>query len=614
MSNPSTVGIAPGDGLIARFGAVVVYLADETPSTDRILGAIEAVADARHPGAAIAQRLAAVVFGGNSEPPPFGVVAPTADGTVILLRGQVTAEIQGAEGTRRLSGARAFTWVDEIIREPVRRITVGADDAFPVHELPRTDLRAGIVPGGGFALHIAARRAGRSAATRGRATGPSPSPGTTPEPPQTAPAGFEALLDPTAKSQLTSKNNRTDAAPTPTTHQPTGFARPAESSVRSAAPHAPTAQAGRAAQPTGSPRSTGISQPPAAPDGPTEKAGPADSAKPTGSGAPRQSSVRPAAPDESTAKAGPTDSAQPTGSARSTGAPRQTSAPHGPTAKAGPADSAQPTGSARSTGAPRQTSAPDGPTEKAESADSAQPAGSAGISRRSSAQSGAPTGKTGPGASAESPVAERAVASAKGRTAESDGSGEVAAPQDVSTQAMSAAERADSGGSRAGTPLRPEPIALHKIPPLQGQRPRPLRPVGGAGNPESPVPVAGALILENGAAYPLDRAYVVGRSPTIDEAVRAATATPITVPRDRHVSRVHAYVSVDRGKVYVRDAATPAGTFIAAPGDDDWTRVGTAPIELPPGWSLRIGQRIITYRTENHPKHPTEATSKGRRS
>ncbi|WP_433726350.1 FHA domain-containing protein [Nocardia sp. CA-129566] len=582
MSNPSTVGIAPGNGLIARFGAVVVYLAGETPSTDRILGAIEAVADARHPGAAIAQRLAAVVFGGNSEPPPFGVVAPTADGTVILLRGQVTAEIQGAEGTRRLSGARAFTWVDEIIREPVRRITVGADDAFPVHELPRTDLRAGIVPGGGFALHIAARRAGRSAATQGRATGPSPSSGTTPEPPQTAPAGFEALLAPTAKSQLTPESSRTDAA-TPTTHQPTGFARPAESSVRVAAPHEPTAKAGRAAQPTGSARSTGIPQPSSMPDGPTEKAGPADSAKPTGSGIPRQSSVRPAAPDE-------------------------------PTAKATPAGSVQPTGSARSTGVPRQTSAPDRPTEKAGSADAAQPAGSAGISRRSSAQSGAPTGKTGPGASAESPVAERTAASAKGRRAQSDGSGEVAAPQDVSTQAMSAAERADSGGSQAGTSLRPEPIALHKIPPLQGQRPRPLRPVGGAGNPESPAPVAGALILEDGAAYPLDRAYVVGRSPTIDEAVRAATATPITVPRDRHVSRVHAYVSVDRGKVYVRDAATPAGTFIAAPGDDDWTRVGTAPTELPPGWSLRIGQRIITYRTEDRPKHPTEATSKGRRS
>ncbi|MGW4773529.1 hypothetical protein ACWEO2_36525, partial [Nocardia sp. NPDC004278] len=371
MSNPSTVGIAPGNGLIARFGAVVVYLAGETPSTDRILGAIEAVADARHPGAAIAQRLAAVVFGGNSEPPPFGVVAPTADGTVILLRGQVTAEIQGAEGTRRLSGARAFTWVDEIIREPVRRITVGADDTFPVQALPRTDLRAGVVPGGGFTLHIAARRTGRSAATRDRATAPSPSPGTTLEPPQTAPAGLEALLDPAAKSQPTSMSHRTDATQNPTSDRRTGSARRAElsrqSSVRSAAPHEPTANAGPAgaAQPTGSARANGIPRQTSTPDGPTEKAGPADSAQPTGSA--RSTSVpRPAsAPDGPTENAGPADSAQPTGS----GVPRQSSirpaAPDAPTAKAGPAGSAQPTGS----GVPRQSSirpaAPDAPTAKA---------------------------------------------------------------------------------------------------------------------------------------------------------------------------------------------------------------------------------------------------------
>lgn len=181
---------------------------------------------------------------------------------------------------------------------------------------------------------------------------------------------------------------------------------------------------------------------------------------------------------------------------------------------------------------------------------------------------------------------------------------------------MSAGEREEAAGTRSGVAARPEPIALHKIPALQGLRPRPLRPVGSAKNPENSGvgQLVGALVLADGSAFPLDRPYVVGRSPMIDETVRAATATPLAVPRDRHVSRVHAYVSVDRGKVYVRDAATPAGTFIAAPGADEWTRIGTTPTELHPGWSLRIGQRILTYRTEAHPKHPTEATSKRRRS
>ncbi|MGY4100015.1 FHA domain-containing protein [Nocardia sp. R16R-3T] len=445
---PSTVGIAPGNGLIARFGAVVVYLAGETPSADRILGAIEAVSDARHPGAAIAQRLAAVVFGGNSEPAPFGVIAPTADGTVVLLRGQVSAEIQGAEGTRRLAGARAFTWVDEIVREPVRSIAVGADTAFPIHELPRTDLRAGIVAGGGFVLRIAARRTGKSAATRARTTG-APSPAA--EPPPTAAAGFEALPDS---------------------------------------------------------------------DEPTEKAGPTRS----------------------------TDSDR-----TSRGSAAQAEGFGEPTDKAGPMES---TAAAR------------------------------------------------PGA---------ALSQARPKvSALSDGSGQTGA-EGISTPAMSARKPEDNTGTRAGMAARPEPIALHKIPALQGVRPRPLRPIGGANNSEAGQPV-GTLVLADGSAYPLDRAYVVGRSPMIDETVRAGTATPIAVPRDRHVSRVHAYVSVDRGKVYVRDAATPAGTFIAAPGADEWTRIGTTPTELHSGWSLRIGQRILTYRTQDRPEHPTPATSKRSRS
>ncbi|WP_157110749.1 FHA domain-containing protein [Nocardia anaemiae] len=517
-NDASTVGIAPGDGLIARFGAVVVYLARETPSTDRILGAIEAAADARHPGAAIAQRLAAVVFGGNSEPPPFGVIAPTADGTVILLRGQVSAELQGAEGTRRLSGARAFTWVDEIVREPVRRIMVGADSAFPIHELPRTDLRAGIVPGSGFILRIAARRTGKSAPTRTRTTG-TPSPA---EPPPTAPAGLEALHEPTAKPEATPTGQHVGSPQPAGSGQPhtTRSAESARNSDRSDDPDR-SAEGTRAA--VSAHRS--LQRSAAEYDELTEKAG---STGPMYSGrSPQQSIADSTAHDEPNEKAGP-----------------------GPTG---------------STGA-------------------ARPGAASSEARRSGS---APSG----------------------------GSGQADAPEEIGTQAMSAREREEAAGTRAGAAARPEPIALHKIPALQGVRPRPLRPVGGANNQENSgarQPV-GALVLADGSAFPLDRPYVVGRSPMIDETVRAATATPLAVPRDRHVSRVHAYVSVDHGKVYVRDAATPAGTFIAAPGADEWTRIGTTPTELHPGWSLRIGQRILTYRANDRLEHPTEATSKRRR-
>ncbi|WP_067475948.1 FHA domain-containing protein [Nocardia amamiensis] len=382
-SKPSTVGIAPGDGLVARFGAVVAYLGDETASTDRILGTIEAVADVEYPGAALAKRLAAVIFGGTAHTPPFGVVAPTDDGILILLRGGVAAEIHGAEGVRRLDGGRAFTWVDEIVREPVRRITIGSSTGEPLAALPRTDLRTGVVPGGGFIWNAAVRRAGKA----------------------------------------------TRSLPSESAERSTNAGRPAQAEPE------PTAAAGFAAAPE--------------PTGPSDAVAPAPSA------------------------------ARPTESARPLPKPRP----------------------------PR-------------------------------------------------PATERPLAWSQVHPA---------------------------------TQLPPEPVALRKTAENGGTRI--LRPTALA--TESAL---GALITEDGTAYRLDRPYVIGRGPQVDESVRSATATPLVIQRDRHVSRVHAYVSVDSGKVYVRDAAATSGTFIAAPDTDQWTRITTSPTELQPGWRVRISERILTYR------------------
>lgn len=375
-AHSSTVAIVPGTGIVARFGDVVVYLAGETPSTDRLLGAVETVAHstaASAPGAALAQRLAGVVFGGASAPPPFGVLAPTGDGMLILLRGAVVAEVSGAEGNRRLAGDRAFTWVDEIIREPVRRIAIGAELADPTSANPRTDLRAGIVNGNGFVLTLGRRR--------------NPAPRrveSAEEPPPTEATGFRALREPAAESATTGS---------PATGQ---HARGAE----------------------GNADSETVS---------------------TGS--------RPVTGDGATVSTGPRNS---------------------------------------------------------------------------------------PGANA--PLA----------------------------------------WSQAHDAQRAEPVGLAKAPAQQGS-PR------------------GALVTEEGLSYPLDRPYVLGRNPTGDESVRAAAATPILIERDRLVSRVHAFVAPDRGKVFVREAPATSGTFFAAPDSERWSRVGTLPIELQPGWRLRINDFLLTY-------------------
>jgi hypothetical protein len=300
--------------LVARFGDMVVYIADMSESAGQLIAAAKSVAEAEHPGAQIAEPLAALAFGAQpARTVPFGVVAPTADGLLVLLRGNITAEIESGADVHQLSGARALTWVDEIVPGPVHRVVVSAASESGLSVAPHTDLREGVVLGGGFVL-----------------------------------------------------------------------------------------QRARAAQDQ-------RSQPKSVPPEVTEYV-----------------ELTPPVP-----------------------------------AAAAPAASAR-------------------------------------------------TGR---------------------------------APTETSTL----------------------------------------------------VPVTGALRSEDGAVYPLDRPYVIGRNPVGDDAVRNESASSIVVRDDPHVSRVHAYVTIDGDAVFVHDASTPAGTYIAPPGAKGWTEIGTTPTELAPGWSLRIGQRILTY-------------------
>ncbi|MFF0631628.1 FHA domain-containing protein [Nocardia sp. NPDC004151] len=521
---PTAVGVIPGDGLVARFGSVVIVLHGESPSTDRILGAVETAATAADPGMAIAQRLAATVFtSSTAQPPAFGVVAPTAGGILILLRGPVIATVDGPEGHRVLSGERAMTWADEIIRDPVRRLVLSADGA--IGEAPHTDLRAGVVPGGGVVLHapvsgLPSQRGGDAPAQAAHRPTPDSAP-----PHQRAP------------------DHRPPTQSAPATRHPSG----------------PIVTSGPApaSRPVPASGHTPVS-------GPVATSGPFGASAPATQHTPAQSAQHGSTPPTQHPSTPPT---------QHTSTPRteHPSTPPAQHASAPPTPHVPGPGSGPNVEVTRRAPPP------AQSQTGFTPAPStgaeAGRAQPVSPQGGESMPQAGPAYPRNAATTPRAGG------------------PDLSKQpaASKPAERRDD---------RPDP---EEQPPTAAYVQEPeVAETRAGGGPPSTSTLAGpgaSLTSAEGETYPLDRPYVIGRDPMIDEAVRRAVASPIVIARDRHVSRVHARVFIEKGQVFVRDAGTPGGTYVAAPGAADWVRVGQQPMELKAGWSLRIGERILTYRT-----------------
>jgi hypothetical protein len=110
-----------------------------------------------------------------------------------------------------------------------------------------------------------------------------------------------------------------------------------------------------------------------------------------------------------------------------------------------------------------------------------------------------------------------------------------------------------------------------------------------------PRPPLGVLLVDDGRGYLLDRDYVIGREPLLDDDVAAGRAAPLPITdAEGSVSRLHLRVSLVGWRVEVRDLGSANGSVLyRAGGPRTLAPVGAA--FLDPGARVGVGRRSVQF-------------------
>ena len=110
-----------------------------------------------------------------------------------------------------------------------------------------------------------------------------------------------------------------------------------------------------------------------------------------------------------------------------------------------------------------------------------------------------------------------------------------------------------------------------------------------------PRPPLGVLLVDDGRGYLLDRDYVIGREPLLDDDVAAGRATPLPITdAEGTVSRLHLRVSLVGWRVEVRDLGSANGSVLYRAGGPR----SLAPVDaawLDPGARVGVGRRSVQF-------------------
>jgi hypothetical protein len=110
-----------------------------------------------------------------------------------------------------------------------------------------------------------------------------------------------------------------------------------------------------------------------------------------------------------------------------------------------------------------------------------------------------------------------------------------------------------------------------------------------------PRPPLGVLLVDDGRGYPLDRDYVIGREPLLDDDVAAGRATPLPITdAEGSVSRLHLRVSLVGWRVEVRDLGSANGSVLYRAGGPR-TLAPVDVVVLDPGARVGVGRRSVQF-------------------
>ncbi len=120
-----------------------------------------------------------------------------------------------------------------------------------------------------------------------------------------------------------------------------------------------------------------------------------------------------------------------------------------------------------------------------------------------------------------------------------------------------------------------------------------------AGNIERrPRPSLGVLLVDDGAVFPLDADYVLGREPMLDADVAAGRARALRISdQDGTVSRLHLRVSLVGWQVEVSDLGSANGSVLHPAAGPETRLQPHEPVIVEPGTRIAVGRRSFQYLT-----------------